>query len=80
MLIADKLLSKAIQEQVKRKGALNALETVYSKARYAHFKRVKWGSQFFDGIQFGDGSLIAVKPGSFNRLTLVSLASEKHMG
>ncbi|PSV28294.1 MULTISPECIES: hypothetical protein [unclassified Photobacterium] len=80
MLIADKLLSKAIQEQVKREGALNALETVYSKARYAHFKRVKWGTQFFDGIQFGDGSLIAVKPGSFNRLTLVSLASEKHVG
>ncbi|OAN17643.1 hypothetical protein A3K86_01600 [Photobacterium jeanii] len=76
MTIANKLLSPAIIEQAKKEGALNALETVYAKARYAHFKRVKWGHEFFDGIQFGDGSLIAVKPGQFNRLTLVAVSSE----
>ncbi|MEZ8742451.1 hypothetical protein AB6E21_20615 [Photobacterium swingsii] len=76
MTIASKLLSPAIIDQAKKEGVLNALESVYAKAPYARFKRVKWGRDFFDGIQFGDGSLIAVKPGQFNRLTLVALESD----
>ncbi|HIF9128312.1 TPA: hypothetical protein ACX6PG_000607 [Photobacterium damselae] len=76
MTIAEKLLSPAIESQAKTHGAVNALEEAYAKARYARFKKVKWGSQYFDGIQFGDGSLIAVKPTAFNRLTLVALEKD----
>jgi hypothetical protein len=80
MTIANKLLSPAIEAQAKKEGALNALEAVYVKARYARFKKVNWGGRIFDGIQFGDGSLIAVKPGAFNRLTLVSVEHESMLG
>ncbi|MGF1683622.1 hypothetical protein L4D09_07340 [Photobacterium makurazakiensis] len=70
--VAEKLLSPAILEQVKKQGALNALEAVYSKARSARFTRVKWGVNFYDGIQFDDGSTISVYPSSFNKLTLMA--------
>lgn len=73
--VAEKLLSPAILEQAKREGALNALEAVYTKARYARFTRVKWGVDFYDGIQFDDGSYISVRPGPFNRLVLVATDS-----
>ncbi|PSW18159.1 hypothetical protein C9I98_17405 [Photobacterium sanctipauli] len=70
--VAEKLLSPAILEQVKKQGAVNALEEVYSKARYARFTRVKWGANFYDGLQFDDGSTISVYPTSFNKLTLIA--------
>ena len=70
--VAEKLLSPAILLQAKKDGALNALEAVYTKARYARFTRVKWGSDYYDGIQFDDGSHISVRPGPFNRLMLVA--------
>ncbi|KJG08601.1 hypothetical protein UA38_17035 [Photobacterium kishitanii] len=73
MSIADKLLDINIAAQVKRDGAVNVLESIYEQAGYAHFKRVKWGRQYYDGIQFADGSVIAVKPTAFNCLTLVKL-------
>ena len=68
--VAEKLLSPAILEQVKKQGAINALEEVYSKARYARFTRVKWSGNFYDGLLFDDGSTISVYPASFNKLTL----------
>ncbi|GAB3524154.1 hypothetical protein [Photobacterium alginatilyticum] len=70
--VAEKLLSPAILLQAKTDGALNALEAVYTKARYARFTRVKWGADYYDGIQFDDGSHISVCPGPFNRLMLVA--------
>ena len=78
--VAEKLLSPAILSQIKKDGALNALEAVYTKARYARFTRVKWGADFYDGIQFDDGSYISVCPGPFNRLTLVATDSGTQLG
>ena len=46
--VAEKLLSQEIMDQVSKQGAVNALEAVYSKARYARFTRVKWGGNFHE--------------------------------
>ena len=70
--VAEKLLNPAILDLAKKNGVLNALEAVYSKARYARFTRVKWGADYYDGIQFDDGSYISVRPGPFNGLILVA--------
>ncbi|MCW8329743.1 hypothetical protein MD588_13075 [Photobacterium sp. SDRW27] len=78
--VAEKLLSPDILLQAKKHGALNALEAVYTKARYARFTRVKWGADFYDGIQFDDGSYISVRPGPFNRLMLVVSDSGTQFG
>ncbi|WEM43562.1 hypothetical protein PTW35_07165 [Photobacterium sp. DA100] len=73
--VAEKLLSQEIMEQVGKQGAINALEAVYSKARYARFTRVKWNGNFYDGLLFDDGSTISVYPASFNKLTLIAAKS-----
>lgn len=78
--VAEKLLSPAILTMAKKDGALNALEAVYTKARYARFTRVKWGADYYDGIQFDDGSYISVRPGPFNRLMLVATDSATQSG
>ncbi|AJR08331.1 hypothetical protein C9J03_12860 [Photobacterium gaetbulicola] len=73
--VAEKLLSQEIMDQVSKQGAINALEAVYSKARYARFTRVKWSGDFYDGLLFDDGSTISVYPASFNKLTLIAAKS-----
>ncbi|PSU34943.1 hypothetical protein [Photobacterium lutimaris] len=70
--VAEKLLSQEILDQVQKQGAINALEEVYSKARYARFTRVKWSGNLYDGLLFDDGSTISVYPTSFNKLTLIA--------
>ncbi|MCQ1057800.1 hypothetical protein ACQKPX_09900 [Photobacterium sp. DNB23_23_1] len=73
--VAEKLLSQDIMDQVQKLGAINVLEEVYSKARYARFTRVKWSGNFYDGLLFDDGSTISVYPASFNKLTLIAAKS-----
>ncbi|KLV03137.1 hypothetical protein C9I90_12750 [Photobacterium aphoticum] len=74
--VAEKLLTATIMAQNNKQGALNTLEALYSKARYARFMRVKWEGQYYDGIQFDDGSSISVYPASFNKLTLVAASAQ----
>ncbi|MGF1685427.1 hypothetical protein L4C36_01865 [Photobacterium japonica] len=70
--VAETLLTTTIMAQINKQGAINTLEALYSKARYARFTRLKWAGQYYDGIQFDDGSSISVYPTSFNKLTLVA--------
>ena len=40
---------------------------------FSKFKKVQWGNHYYDGLEFCDGSIIAIKPDHFNSLEIVAI-------
>lgn len=73
MTIAKNILDKEVKKYAEKNGVINILEWIYSNQNFSKFKKVQWGNHYYDGLEFCDGGIIAIKPDHFNSLEIVAI-------
>ena len=73
MTIAKNILDHEVKKYAEANGVVNTLEWIYSNKNFSKFKKVQWGNRYYDGLEFCDGSIIAIKPDNFNSLEIVAI-------